>query len=110
VSGPRAGDGEVPGARPPLSARASPAPRGAVGALVRRPHLWSVAVVTAVRLAPRGWWRRWPPVPWPDAEYWRFRMQTAYGGDGDAPPQPEDVVAYLEWCAQRWRRRRRALR
>ena len=33
------------------------------------------------------------PIP----AYLRFRSQTAYG-DPEAPPTPEDVVAYLQWC------------
>lgn len=68
------------------------------------PTLWPVAVAQIWRLAPRGWWRRWPPVPLPDEEYLRFRLQTAYG-DPDHLPEPEDVVAYLKWC-----RRHRRLR
>jgi hypothetical protein len=75
---------------------------GAVGpallAVALRPRLWPVAVATARRLAPRGWWRRWPLLPLPAADYWRFRMVTAYGGAGDQRPVPRDVVAYLDWC------------
>jgi hypothetical protein len=66
-------------------------------AVARRPALWGVAVVQLVRLAPRGWWRRWPPVPAPDPAYLRFRLQTQYG-DPDRAPEPADVVAYLQWC------------
>ncbi len=54
------------------------------------------------RLAPTGWWRRWPPLPRPDPAYLRFRLQTAYGDPG-RDPDPGDVVTYLRWC----RRRRR---
>ncbi len=79
-------------------------------AVARRPDLWAVAMWTALRLAGPGWWRRWPPVPWPDPSYWRFRMTTAYGGSGDAAPDPVDVVEFLEWCRGRWRQQRRALR
>lgn len=79
--------------------------RPAAGVVVRavavRPRLWPVAVATLARLARPGWWRRWPPVPVPAGEYWRFRMETAYGGRGDAPLDPDDVVAYLEWCRRR---------
>jgi hypothetical protein len=89
-------------------------PPGGLGAAARalavRPHLWPVALVVAARLALPGWWRRWPPVPWPDADYWRFRMETAYGGEGETPPAPGDVVEFLEWCRQRWRRAPGALR
>ena len=66
-------------------------------AVLVRPRLWAVAVAQVLRLATPGWWRRWPPLPRPDRDYLRFRMQTAYG-DPDAPPEPRDVVAYLEWC------------
>ncbi|HZU80772.1 MAG TPA: hypothetical protein VE991_12720 [Acidimicrobiales bacterium] len=81
--------------------------RPMVGAVVTRPGLWVVAVVEALRLARPGWWRRWPPVPLPDPELWRFRMETAYGGDGDAVPTPEDVRTFLHWCREmhHWRKR-----
>jgi hypothetical protein len=68
--------------------------------------------VTGVRqafvLAARGWWRRPPFLPLPDREYLRFRLETAYGGDGwDRELDPGDLVTYLRWCrATRpiWRR------
>ncbi|HUA95589.1 MAG TPA: hypothetical protein VMB82_08665 [Acidimicrobiales bacterium] len=79
--------------------------RRAVGpvlvAVALRPWLWPVAVVTVLRLARPRWWRRWPPVPSPDPDYWRFRMETAYGGDGGGRPAPPDVVDYLRWCRRR---------
>jgi hypothetical protein len=81
-----------------------------LGALARRPDLWPIATVTALRLAPRRWWRRPPYLPIPDPGYWRLRMTIAYGGVGDAPPRPEDVVSYLEWCRENWRRSHRVLR
>ncbi|HVC15653.1 MAG TPA: hypothetical protein VND62_12430 [Acidimicrobiales bacterium] len=88
-------------------------PRG-IGASLRavaaRPRLWPAALVVGLRLAPRGWWRRWPPLPWPDADYWRFRMQTAYGGEGNDAPDPDDVVEFLVWWRSRWRRPSRVLR
>ena len=72
---------------------------GAVAALGRRPDLWPTAVRVGWRLAAPGWWRRWPPRPWPDARYLRFRMETMYGTAG-APSTVggDEVVAYLEWC------------
>ncbi len=78
-----------------------------VAAVVRRPWLWPAAVAEAARLARPGWWRRWPPLPVPDDALWRFRMETAYGGSGDAVPEAEDVVSFLRWCSTmgRWRRR-----
>lgn len=67
-------------------------------ALVRRPDLWFTALRVAFVLAPRGWWRRPPHLPLPSAAYLRFRLVTAYGGSGTHPPEPADLVAYLEWC------------
>ncbi|MBW3610257.1 MAG: hypothetical protein KY438_01815 [Actinobacteria bacterium] len=71
-------------------------------AVARRPRLWPTVLRQVGRLAPTGWWRRWPPLPRPDPAYLRFRLQTAYGDPG-RDPDPGDVVTYLRWC----RRRRR---
>lgn len=73
-------------------------PARALWAVVRRPWLWWTALVVALRLAPTGWWRRAPHLPLPDPAYLRFRMVTAYGGEGDAPADPDDLVTYLQWC------------
>lgn len=70
----------------------------AAGAVIARPHLWTTAVRQMVRLTPRGWWHRFPFLPVPDADYLRFRLITAYGGDGRGAPRAEDLVTYLEWC------------
>lgn len=67
-------------------------------ALLTHPELWWTAVRSALRLAPPGWWRRSPRLPLPDPSYLRFRYVTAYGGDGDGPPEPSDLIAYLQWC------------
>lgn len=83
-------------------------PPGALGPLVRRPDLWLTAVRQAFVLAVPGWWRRFPFLPLPSATYLRFRLVTAYGGDG-TPPVAEhgtreagatgrDLVTYLAWC------------
>jgi len=68
-----------------------------VFAVARTPQLWVTALRQTVRLAPRGWWHRWPLLPLPDHDYLRFRLQTMYGGEGRAP-NPSDVIAYLSWC------------
>lgn len=73
---------------------------GAGLAVAARPRLWPAAARQMVRLAPSGWWRRWPPIPVPRRDYLQFRLQTAYG-DAGRNPDPADVVAYLEWC-RRW--------
>ena len=55
---------------------------------------------------PAGWWHRAPFLPLPGEAYWRFRLATAYGGDGvTGELTPADVVAFLRWC-QRSRPRR----
>jgi len=71
--------------------------RRATLALLTRPPLWGTALAQLVRLARPGWWRRWPPVPVPDRDYLRFRLQTQYG-DPDREPDPADLIAYLRWC------------
>ena len=70
----------------------------AVWAVAPRPRLWLEALAAAARLAPRGWWRRFPFLPLPDPAYWRFRMSTAFGEDWSGRPSAHDVVSYLEWC------------
>jgi hypothetical protein len=66
-------------------------------AVAARPRLWPTAAAQAARLAPSGWWRRWPPLPTPDRAYLEFRVRTAYG-DAHRPVEAADVVAWLEWC------------
>ena len=65
--------------------------------MARHPSLWATAATQLFRLARPGWWRRWPPVPAPDADYLRFRLQTQYG-DPEREPDPADLVSYLHWC------------
>jgi hypothetical protein len=81
--------------------------KAVVGALVHRPWLWPAAVAEAARLARPGWWHQWPPLPVPDEKLWRFRMETAYGGTGEAVPEGADIVSFIAWCSTmgRWRRR-----
>jgi hypothetical protein len=75
-------------------------------AVVPHPSLWWVSAGALRRMARRGWWRRAPFLPLPGEAYWRFRLVTAYGGDGEAGAlTTSDVVAYLRWC-QRSRPRR----
>lgn len=76
------------------------------GAVARRPSLWATGVRQALVLAAPGWWRRPPFLPLPSPSYLRFRSQAAYGGDGDRPPDPADVVTYLRWCRDVRRSRR----
>lgn len=65
--------------------------------IVRQPSLALTAARQALSLAPRRWWRAWPPLPLPAADYMHFRSVTAYGGDGERPPDPDDVADWLQW-------------
>lgn len=75
-----------------------------IAAVAARPGLWMVALRQALRLAPPRWWLKWPPLPAPDPALWRFRVQTAYGGSGEAVPTKEDVRSYLRWCRSQYLR------
>lgn len=44
----------------------------------------------------RGWWRRVPFLPLPDAEYLDWRLHTAYGEERRVPPV-EDVIRFARW-------------
>jgi hypothetical protein len=67
-----------------------------VVAVLRRPRLWPTALRQFGRAVPAGWWRRPPFLPRPDAEFLRFRAETAFGRRGT--PTPADLTRYLEWC------------
>ncbi len=75
-------------------------------AVAPHPGLWWASAGAMRRMARRGWWHRAPFLPLPGDAYWRFRLVTAYGGDGEtAELTSGDVMAYLRWC-QRSRPRR----
>jgi hypothetical protein len=66
-----------------------------------RPRLWATALRQGLRLARPRWWRRAPFLPVPDPDYLAFRLDTQYGsGPAAAPPDPRDLVEYLEWCRE----------
>jgi hypothetical protein len=72
----------------------------AVVALVPHPLLWTTAVRQALVLAAPGWWRRPPFLPLPAPGYLRFRLETIYGGTGEQPIEPSDLLEYLRWCRE----------
>lgn len=76
----------------------APAFGRAVIAVLAHPSLWVTGARQAFVLAAPGWWRRPPFLPLPAPDYLRFRLETAYGGSGDGPMAPEDLVTYLRWC------------
>ena len=69
----------------------------AVRAVIRHPNLWFTAASAAIGLAPRGWWRHAPFVPLPDPAWLKFRLETAYGGDGNSTLRPDDLITWLQW-------------
>ncbi len=71
---------------------------GTAVAVLRHPELWREGIRAGVRLAAPGWWRRAPFLPLPAPAYVKFRAVTNHGGDGSAPPTPDEVLAYLKWC------------
>jgi hypothetical protein len=77
-----------------------------VRAVLRHPELTPAAVGAALRLAAPKWWRRLPPLPVPTEALWRFRMETAYGGNGDRRPDLDEVVSFVRWSRdmRHWRR------
>ena len=74
-----------------------------IGAIAVRPQLWWTALRQLGRITPARWWARPPFIPWPDAGYVQFRLETAYGAHG--VPQAADAVRYLEWCHEAERAR-----
>jgi hypothetical protein len=82
----------------PARPRWAPAARTAAAVLLAHPGLAPSGIAAVLRLARRGWWHRWPPVPLPGDRYWEFRVLTAFGGRGETPLRPSDVRAYLRWC------------
>lgn len=88
-------DQQPPGSSARLIAAAGPA----VVAVLRRPRLWSEGIGLLRRTAAPGWWRTWPPIPAPPADYLQFRLQTNNGSDGANPVvRPHDLVDFLQWC------------
>lgn len=83
-----------------------------LAALAVRPDLWAAGISQVRRLAPNGWYARWPFLPLPAREYLEFRVLTQYG-DTQRSPEVRDVIDYLEWSrdwhstAGRQRRKRR---
>ena len=51
------------------------------------------------RFRRRGWFKRFPFLPLPSAEYVKWRMHTAYGSD-DAVPPAADVIRYARWATR----------
>ena len=63
--------------------------------LVRHPGDAPCVVRAGWRLRRDRWWRHFPWLPLPAAEYWEFRVRTVTGGHGRL--EPSQVVAAAQW-------------
>lgn len=70
----------------------------AIAAVLPHPSLWWIGLRQLFVLAEPGWWHRLPFLPLPAPDYLRFRLETVYGGAGDRPLEPSDLLEYLQWC------------
>jgi hypothetical protein len=80
--------------------------KGTIPRVLRQPWRLPRALSAILALAPTGWWRRRPFLPYPDPAYWRFRMETSSGGEGGEPPSPDEVIEVLDWFHRMKHRRR----
>ncbi len=76
------------------------------GLALVRPGLWPAMVGAAWAFRAKGWHRRPPFLPLPSSDYVAWRMETAYGDPGAAPPTDE-LAGFLAWSAAMRRRMRR---
>ncbi|HSQ28474.1 MAG TPA: hypothetical protein VLN49_01415 [Gemmatimonadaceae bacterium] len=67
---------------------------------LRSPRTGAALVRVGWRFRARNWFRRFPFLPIPSAEYMRWRMYTAYG-DEQAVPPADDVVRYARWAVNK---------
>lgn len=77
--------------------------RRLVGLALRKPWLIPAVVGAGWAARRRGWFRRPPFLPLPSARYLGWRMETAYGEDGEEPTDQE-LARYLRWAARMRRR------
>lgn len=69
---------------------------GSFLAVLVRPSLWATAIGALFALSPRGWWKRPPFLPIPDAELVSWRVTTAYGQPNMTLAR-DDLLSYLRW-------------
>jgi hypothetical protein len=72
-----------------------------LGHALRHPRLLFPLISVGWRSRHRDWYRRWPFLPLPPAEYLAWRLHTAFG-DEQTVPTPEQAKAFLRWS--RWMR------
>jgi hypothetical protein len=62
-----------------------------------RPRLLLLLPAVGWRFRRRDWYRRWPFLPLPPAEYIAWRLHTAFG-DEATMPNAEQAEVYLRWA------------
>lgn len=70
-----------------------------LGLVLRHPRLLLPLISVGWRARRRDWYRRWPFLPLPPANYLAWRLHTAFGDEQHAPT-PEQAAAFLRWS--RW--------
>lgn len=66
---------------------------------LRRPHRIPAIVGMGWAFRARGWYRRFPFIPWPSAQYVRWRMETAWGS-AEAEPEQDELERFVVWSAR----------
>lgn len=64
---------------------------------LRRPSIAVNLLRVSWRFRSRKWYREFPFLPLPNADYLKWRLHTAYGDEG-AVPSADDIERYARWA------------
>ena len=73
--------------------------RALIGLALRRPHRIPAILGLGWAFRARGWYRRFPFLPWPPSEFIAWRMETAYGS-ADASPPADELERFVVWASR----------
>ena len=68
-----------------------------LGQTIKRPHLLFPLLAVGWRFRRRDWYRHWPFLPVPPADYVAWRLHTAFG-DEHTLPTLDQTEAYVRWA------------